>query len=312
MRLSKAVQGFLLFKQGEGLSPKTIETYQLHLRYFVDFLEDVEVSEVTSINVLQFLQYMKTEHRPSRWNGSIKPLSSQTIRNIWVALRSFYSWAHKTLQLDDVMELVPAPKASNTERVPFTIQEVKRLLKVVEPRRASKPRSGTKYIQLLRDQAIIYLLLDTGIRASELSRMNIGDLHLGSGRVSIEGKGEKHRYVYLADLSKRAVWQYLAERDPDPTEPLFITVNHKRMSRYWLRKRLSLIGEKAGVEDVYPHRFRYTFAIQYLRNGGDIFTLQMLLGHSSLKMVRYYAKLADVDSHVMHQRASPVDNWLKG
>ena len=83
------------------------------------------------------------------------------------------------------------------------------------------------------------------------------------------------------------------------------------MSVSWLRKRLVHLGQAAGVPDCKPHRFRYTFAIQYLRNGGDVFTLQSLLGHSSLTMVRYYLHLAQADVEQAHRRASPVDRWLK-
>ncbi len=311
MKLSTAIQGFLLFKQGEGLSRNTINTYRLHLHYLEVYCNDMEVSEVTSTDILRFLNYMRTDHEPKRWNGNKKPLSAQTIRNIWVALRSFFTWASHALQIADVMQQVPVPKATNAERVPFKAEEVKRLLKVVAPKRAQRKRYTNHYIQMLRDQAIVLVLLDTGLRANELCQLDVGDVSLTTGKISVRGKGGKHRYVYLADLSKRALWQYLAERETKADEPLLLTINSRRLSRYWLRKLLSQIGEKAGVDNVYPHRFRYTFAIQYLRNGGDIFTLQMLLGHSSLKMVRYYAKLADVDASSTHSFASPVDRWFK-
>jgi len=76
--------------------------------------------------------------------------------------------------------------------------------------------------------------------------------------------------------------------------------------RAWSKRELA---RRAGVKDVHAHRFRHTFAINYLRNGGDVYTLQDLLGHTSLDMVRRYLHLAQVDVDSAHRRASPVENW---
>lgn len=76
-----------------------------------------------------------------------------------------------------------------------------------------------------------------------------------------------------------------------------------------IRCLLRRLGERASVKDVHSHRFRHTFAIEFMRNGGDVFSLQRLLGHSSLEMVRRYLTLADTDAKFSHEKASPADRW---
>ena len=124
-------------------------------------------------------------------------------------------------------------------------------------------------------------------------------------------KGGKGRFVYLGRAARRSVWRYLAEREDgeDPEAPLFITKSFRAFNKDALRQLIKSLGEKAGVQKCYPHRFRHTFAITYLRSGGDVFTLQMLLGHSSLDMVKRYARVAEIDTERVHRKASPADNW---
>ncbi len=81
------------------------------------------------------------------------------------------------------------------------------------------------------------------------------------------------------------------------------------MNKDALRLLMARLGEKAGVKNCHPHRFRHTFAMTYLRSGGDVFTLQALLGHRPLDMVQHYARIADIDVEQAHRRTSPADNW---
>jgi len=102
----------------------------------------------------------------------------------------------------------------------------------------------------------------------------------------------------------------LAQReDIQSTDPLFLTVEDRPLTRSGISSLLKNLAGRAHVANVHPHRFRHTFAITYLRNGGDVFTLQRILGHSTLDMVKRYLALADADDAETHRRASPADRW---
>lgn len=164
-----------------------------------------------------------------------------------------------------------------------------------------------------RDTAIVLTLLDTGLRVSELARLFVEDVDMEKGEIFVapygSGRKTKSRYVYIGASTRKALWKYLAERQARPSERLFLTEHGNAMNRTSIRVLVNALGQRAGVTDVHPHRFRHTFAISYLRNGGDVFTLQRLLGHSTLTMVLHYLKLADTDSAAAHKRASPADRW---
>lgn len=162
-----------------------------------------------------------------------------------------------------------------------------------------------------RNRAIILMLLDTGIRATELCELTIGDVDIENGRVHvIHGKGDKERFLPFSNRTGQALWRYLTRREkPKQDDPLFETIYGRHLSRTELAHILSNIGNRAGVEKAHPHRFRHTFAINYLRNSGDPFTLQEILGHSTMEIVKIYLKLAETDLASAHRRASPVDNW---
>ncbi|MBN1316343.1 MAG: site-specific integrase [Anaerolineales bacterium] len=168
-----------------------------------------------------------------------------------------------------------------------------------------------------RDEAIILTLLDTGLRASEICSLKIGCVDQKTGRIDVKhgvaggAKDGKGRIVYLGKATRRSLWRYLAERNDskDPDAPLFLGLCDRPMNRDALRLLIKRLGKKAGVNKCYPHRFRRTFIITYIRSAGDVFTLQALLGHSTLDMVQRYTRIAQVDIERAHQKASPANNW---
>ena len=320
--VSKCAEGFLQFKIAEGLSPRTIDSYSRDLRIWMEYQGDIEVSEVTSVDLRKYLGYMLTEYKPRRLTGSNNQrLSPKTVRNIWVTLSAFFRWASEEFDIANPMEKVSAPKFVNKPVEPFNRDEIEAILKACEYCREAQTTQRRKFTMRRptahRDKALVLTLLDTGLRASELCSINVEDVDLKTGKVIVKhgagggAKGGKGRVVFLGKVARKTVWRYLAHREDgeDGDAPLFTGKFDRRMNRDTLRQIIRSLADRAGVARAYPHRFRHTFAISYLRAGGDVFTLQSLLGHSSLDMVQHYARIAQIDIEKAHRRASPADNW---
>lgn len=165
----------------------------------------------------------------------------------------------------------------------------------------------------VRDRAIVLLLLDTGLRVSEAAGIRLGDLRPdGSGKVM--GKGAKERIVPIGSTARGAIVRYIAQRGPGSTDaPLFLG---RRGALDWrgMQQVFKRLKTRAGVTGrCSPHSLRHTFARSYLVNGGDIFSLQRILGHTTLDMVKRYVSLAAFEIvRGLHAGASPADRLLIG
>lgn len=166
----------------------------------------------------------------------------------------------------------------------------------------------------LRDYVMMLFLLDTGIRVSELADVKLQDLKLADNELIIpHGKGNKARRVFVSPRTREALLKYLRIRGDIPgTKNLFVTREDKPMASRCVQERITIYGRMAKLEGVRvsPHTFRHTFAKMYIMHGGDPFSLQSLLGHSTLDMVRHYVNLWGSDLQKMHRKFSPVDNLL--
>ncbi|MBI9050025.1 MAG: tyrosine-type recombinase/integrase [Anaerolineaceae bacterium] len=320
LSISKSIDGFLKFKTAEGLSQRTISSYEYMLNHWVNTFGDQNVSEVQASDLTNYLAWLRTEYKPVRFNGSNEPLSAKSIRNVWVTFRSFFGWLQVEFNYPNPAKEIKAPKFQKHPVETFTKEEVEKILKACVYSRESQTEVRKKFSMRRpsanRDQAIVLTLLDSGLRATELCSLTVNDIDLKTGKVSVRhgvgggAKGGKGRTVYLGRVARKAVWRYLAHREDgdDPSAPLFISQAYRPFNKDSLRVLINRLGSRAEVKKTYPHKFRHTFAITYLRSGGDVFTLQSLLGHGSLDMVRHYAQIAEVDVEQAHRKASPADN----
>ncbi len=165
-----------------------------------------------------------------------------------------------------------------------------------------------------RNVAIIVVLLDTGLRASELCRLDIRDYNTLTGELTVRPHGTAQkthgRVVYLGKRARQILWRYLADREGHrPDDPLLPSMEGRQMEGQAVYLVLKPIARQAGVQHCHPHRFRHTAAIQFLRNGGNVFVLQRILGHRTLAMVKRYLQLSDQDTQTAMQQNSPADRW---
>ena len=162
-----------------------------------------------------------------------------------------------------------------------------------------------------RDKAIIFFLLDTGARAKEVCNIDLHDVELSSGQVTIRhGKGREPRYVFINRTTIKALRGYLRVRADLKTEALFVSKTMERLTYDGLRQILQRRAEHAGLREIpSPHDFRRQFALSMLRNKVNIFSLQRLMGHKDITILQRYLAQTTEDISMAHAQGSPVENY---
>lgn len=304
MKLSDVIEGYWLEKRLD-FSETTIPGYRRVFARLVAFLADPDFATITSSDVRRFLVHLAEHHK----------LSARTVHDAWIPLSSLWTWAETELHTPHVIRgKVKQPKFQKRTIDALSADQVRAILAAALHAKPYTAPSGKQVTPARptadRDRAIILTLLDAGLRVSELCALTVGDYDSARGRLHVRhGKGNKERFAVVGVRCQRAIWRYLAQTRPNatPKEPLFATGTGGHIGRSQLRALLARIGERAGVH-LHPHRFRHTFAINFLRNGGNLLTLKELLGHESLAMVQIYARIADADIDAA-QTHSPADKW---
>lgn len=161
-----------------------------------------------------------------------------------------------------------------------------------------------------RNFVIMLLLLDTGVRISECEGILIPNINWKEKRIKVYGKGRKERFVPFQRTLERHLKEYIAIRGLLDHDFLFINIDNTPIKKRTIQEIISEIGVAAGVTGVRvsPHTFRNTMAKMYVMNGGDPLSLQIILGHATLDMVRTYVNLFSSDISKKHERHSPLEN----
>jgi len=291
--LGSLIDLYLLRCEVEGKSPNTITAYRETLTLFQGiareegFPEDVRA--IAPAHIYAYLGRIGS-------NGA----SLETRHRRHREVRFLFSW----LKRMGYIEESPFAQIKNIrlpQKIvqPYTAEEIGRLLACCD----------TRFYWGSRSRAMILVLLDTGVRRTELVNLDLADVDLEGQRLRVlHGKGNKQRVVRFGTRAREAVEDYLERFRGREPGVLFLSRYGTRMSSHSALIFLRRLGSRAGVEKVKVHRFRHTFATWAIENEARELDVQYLLGHSTPAMVRRYSATYDAEKAARaHERFSPAD-----
>jgi site-specific recombinase XerD len=302
-KLSSHLRTFLEYVEVEkGRSPLTVRNYEFYLKRFIDWAKDPDPVKITQDLIHKFRLYLN--RLENRENGTLRK-STQNYHLI--ALRSFL----KFLQKRDVPTFSPdkieLAKQGIREVSFLDVQDLERLLKAPDAVDAQP-------LIRARDKAILELFFSTGMRVSELSSLKREQINLKRDEMSIRGKGDKLRVVFLSTRARQSIKEYLELRKDDAPS---LFVRHDRaapsaeeqeatekevgpLTPRSIERLVHHYSVAIGIpKKVSPHTLRHSFATDLLMNGADVRSVQSLLGHTSITTTQIY-------THVTNQQLKEV------
>lgn len=283
-----------------GRSLKTVQNYEHYIDRFLTFLKSDSLTSITDESMREFRLYLNRLERKAPIGRPKETLKKRTQNYHLIAIRSFLKYIRKRgfeVYPPERIELAKVPERS-LDLISHT--ELVRLLE--------SPTQEKDQLRRLRDSALFQLFFSTGLRVSELCSLD-RTIDLKQDEISVRGKGEKVRVVFLTDAAKSSIKEYLEKRvDVDPA--LFIQLGPGAKQAQTLRLTPRSVerivhhhATKAGIlKKVTPHVLRHTFATDLLFNGADLRAVQMMLGHANISTTQIYTHITDKQLRDVHKK----------
>lgn len=261
-----------------GASPLTIDAYQRDLRDFSEYLSQQGISDFDSVDAAMVEAYQAHLLAEGYAVSSIKRRLS--------VLKGFFRFAvREGLCSANPVDGMPLPKVG--EKLPdvLSVDQVNRMMDAVDVSDAAG----------LRNRAMLEVLYGCGLRVSELTGMDVGDVLFEDGFVRVVGKGGKERVSPLSGAALRALADYLdkgrpelARRASKQTGAVFLNARGGRLTRQSVHAVVSRAGLSIGIANLHPHTLRHSFATHMLAGGADLRVVQEILGHSDISTTQIY------------------------
>lgn len=293
--LIKEFERYLLIDQGKSIN--TIRSYIRDLNKFALFLTKIEITEISQVDyglIQQFLAALKKEN-----------YAASSTSRLLSALRQFFHFLLKEQVLEtNPMQLVRSPKKEKSLPLVLSVNQVDTLIQTPD----------VKTLIGLRDRSIFELLYATGLRVSELTNLQLADLHLDLGFIQTVGKGNKERIVPLGDEAVFWLDEYLKDVRPlfankktaEAGQYVYLTERGKYFTRQGIWKNLKKYVQQAGIQaEVSPHILRHSFATHLLENGADLRMVQELLGHADISTTQIYTHISKYRLQEVYRKNFP-------
>ncbi|MBI4994013.1 tyrosine-type recombinase/integrase [Candidatus Wolfebacteria bacterium] len=291
--INKLFQNYLNYLEIEkNRSPKTRENYERYLKSFFKFAKIKSEIDITNDIVRDFRIFLA---RSKNEKGEYYKKTTQSYYII--ALRNFLKFLIKNEYKVLAPDMIELPKTPSRQIEIVEYKDLERLL--------SSPKGGD--LKNLRDKAILEILFSTGLRISELCALS-RYFDIDRGEITVRGKGDKLRVVFLSERAKESLKNYLAKRT-DAEEAMFVSLTKAKNSKIigrilprTIQRLVSFYARKAGVMGkISPHQLRHQFATDLLIGGADLRAVQELLGHSSITTTQIYTHLTNKALREVHK-----------
>jgi site-specific recombinase XerD len=306
--LSRLSEQYFITCRTEGKTESTLCGYREKLGRFIRWCEDATLGDFSVELAREYISYLQTvpkyEGVPYRMANGVK-MSAANVQNHVRVLRAFSSWLQREVYTEEnVLARLKLPNAPRKMFETLSDEEIKRLFDHLDQSTATGCRNAVTLL----------LFLDTGLRCSELTSLMVDEVHIEDQWLKVMGKGRKERIVPFGGRASRLLQRYLTHFRPEPLtgDFLFLTLDGYPLTENAIRLIFARLAKRAGVSRLHIHLLRHTFATRYLLSGGDAFSLQQILGHTTLEMTRRYVDMVAVERAVKTKRLSPMDQVLMG
>jgi len=311
------IDEYILDHRSQNHSPKTIEWHTLSLGKLADYLEKQGITSIEEIEKVHLLGWLSALGKEPGARG--KMLAARSVNCYARSMRAFCNW----LEAEGYVQITP----SNHVRMPrvgkpliriIEFDEFERMLNACTPPHEVGPTTDRN---AARNRAILWLLWDTGIRLAELCDLRLANFDRAKGVIIVHGKGDKERRIALGRNALRTLLLYIDRYRPGRDELIemgnanedhvFLSESDFPLTRRGIDMLFQRIRRRSALpkdKRISPHIFRHTFAVRYLMLGGDIYTLQELLGHEDIATIKNYMHLNDTLVQEQKRKFSPGDN----